>query len=71
GPSVIFMPQIEYKALDTLFINVGAQFFEGPIPMATGSDGKSHPITGGVQSLNVGGLFSGYDQVYVGFRYVP
>ncbi|MDB4989586.1 MAG: hypothetical protein JWN04_4764 [Myxococcaceae bacterium] len=71
GPSVIFMPQIEYKALDTLFINVGAQFFEGPIPMATGSDGKSDPISGGVQSLNVGGLFCGYDQVYVGFRYVP
>ncbi|MDB4974628.1 MAG: hypothetical protein JWN48_2969 [Myxococcaceae bacterium] len=66
GPSLIFMPQVEYHLLDPLYVSVGAQFFEGPIP----SYNKS-PITGGVQNLNVGGLFSGYDQVYVGFRWVP
>jgi hypothetical protein len=66
GPSLIFMPQVEYRVLDALYLNVGLQLFEGPTPMRNGK-----PIQGGAQSLNVGGLLSGYDQVYAGFRFVP
>lgn len=66
GPSLIFMPQVEYRVLDSLYLNVGLQLFEGPTEMRNGK-----PLQGGAQSLNVGGLLSGYDQVYAGFRFVP
>jgi hypothetical protein len=60
GPSLIVMPQIEWKATEGFYLNVGAQFFEGP-----------KPRIGGAQNVNVGGLLSGYDQVLMGFRYLP
>ncbi len=60
GPSWIVMPQIELKAMEGLYLNVAAQIFEGPTP-----------TPGGAQNINVGGLFSGYDQVLFGFRYLP
>jgi hypothetical protein len=64
GPSLIVMPQVEVKAMDGLYVNLGAQIFEGP--QRTPEQG-----TGGRQNVNVGGLFSGYDQVLIGFRYLP
>lgn len=60
GPSLILLPQIEVRTYDQLFLNVGAQFFEGPAPTLHGG-----------QDLNFGGLYSGYDQVFIGFRYNP
>ncbi|MET0340790.1 MAG: hypothetical protein ABW252_07295 [Polyangiales bacterium] len=59
GPSVILLPQIELRAYEQLYVNLGAQFYEGPAPTPHGGQ------------LNFGGLYSGYDQVFVGFRYNP
>ena len=63
GPSLIVMPQVEYRVLDVLYLAAGAQIFEGPSP--------TYHNVGGAQNLNIGGLFNGYDQAYFGFRYVP
>jgi hypothetical protein len=60
GPSLILMPQVELRATDELYLNIGASFYEGPAPTRHGG-----------QDLNFGGLYSGYDQVFVGFRYNP
>jgi hypothetical protein len=60
GPSLIWMPQIELRVLESFFVNVGGQIYEGP------NAGR-----GGRQDLTIGGLLNGYDQVFVGFRYVP
>ena len=61
GPSLIAMPLIEYRVTDSFYLNVAAQIFEGP----------NQQVLGGIQSVNAGGLYSGYDQVMMGFRYVP
>jgi len=61
GPSLIAMAQIECRVTDKLYLNVGAQIFEGP----------QQQILGGAQTVNAGGLYGGYDQVLLGFRYVP
>lgn len=61
GPSIIAMPQIEYRATDNFYMSVGAQIFEGP----------KQAVLGGAQNINAGTLYSGYDQVLLGFRYVP
>ena len=61
GPSLIAMPLIEYRVTDSFYLNVAAQIFEGP----------KQQVLGGAQSVNAGGLYSGYDQVLMGFRYVP
>jgi hypothetical protein len=60
GPSLILLPNIELRAREGLYFNVGAQIFEGPDPGFNGA-----------QNLNLGGLLSGYDQVYVGLRWLP
>jgi hypothetical protein len=60
GPSLILMPNIEVRAHEGLFFSLGAQFFEGPDPGFNGA-----------QNLNLGGLLSGYDQVYLGLRWLP
>ena len=60
GPSLILMPQLELRATDQLYVNIGAGFYEGPPPTRHGG-----------QDLNFGGLYSGYDQVFIGFRYNP
>jgi len=62
GPSLIAMPQIEYRMLDNFYVNLAAQFFEGR------NDGIKQ---GGAQNINAGALYSGYDQVLLGFRYTP
>jgi hypothetical protein len=61
GPSLVVMPQIEYRATDRFYMSVGAQIFEGP----------KQSVYGGAQNVNLGSLYSGYDQVLVGFRYLP
>jgi hypothetical protein len=60
GPSLILIPHVEVKARDNLFLDAGAQIFEGP-----------DPGVNGMQKLNVGGLLSGYDQVFLGIRWLP
>ncbi|MET0339403.1 MAG: hypothetical protein ABW252_00290 [Polyangiales bacterium] len=60
GPSLIFLPQVELRTYEHLFVNVGATFYEGPAPTPHGG-----------QDLNFGGLYSGYDMVFIGFRYNP
>ncbi|MET0287455.1 MAG: hypothetical protein ABW352_23415 [Polyangiales bacterium] len=60
GPSFVVMPQVELKAREGLYLSLGAQIFEGP-----------KPGQGGAQNVNLGGLFSGYDQFLLGFRYLP
>ena len=65
GPSLMFMPQLEFRAHDALYLTAGAQIFEGPNPT------YGPNMVGGAQKINIGGLFNGYDQAYVGFRYAP
>lgn len=60
GPSFIGMPQVDFKVKEGVYVNAGAQIFEGPDP---GLNAR--------QNLNIGGLMSGYDQVFVGFRWLP
>ena len=59
------MPQLEFRAHDALYLTAGAQIFEGPNPT------YGPNMVGGAQKINIGGLFNGYDQAYVGFRYAP
>ncbi len=60
GPSLILVPHIEVKAKEGFYLDAGAQIFEGP-----------NPGINGMQSMNIGGLLSGYDQVFLGFRWLP
>lgn len=60
GPSLIVIPHVEVKARDGLYIDAGAQIFEGP-----------NPGFNGMQHMNIGGMMSGYDQVFVGLRWLP
>ena len=59
GPSVISISQIELRVMQGFFVNIGAMIYEGP---------RGAPRT---PDLSLGGLLSGYDQVFVGFRYLP
>jgi hypothetical protein len=59
GPSMVGAGQIEVQINDELHLNMGVQAFEGPAPVPHGGQ------------VNIGGLFSGYDQAYFGFRYLP
>jgi len=63
GPSFIISPQFEMRIAEGLYANLGAQFFEGPNPGLV--PGKA------ASNLTVGGVFSGYDNVYLGFRWLP
>jgi hypothetical protein len=60
GPSIFVAPSVELRARDGLYVNVGAQVWEGPAPGFNGA-----------QNLNFGGLLSGYDQVFLGLRWLP
>jgi hypothetical protein len=65
GPSMIMVPRIELRAREGLFVDVGAQLYEGPAP------GYGPNNLAGAQNLNLGGLLSGYDQAFVGLRWLP
>lgn len=59
GPSIISISQIELRVVQGFFVNIGAMIYEGK---------RGDPRT---PDLSLGGLLSGYDQVFVGFRYLP
>lgn len=70
GPSFIITPQFEAEVTDGFFLNVGVQIYEGPTP--NNIDKKGRPIPNYVATnLTAGGVLSGYDNVYLGFRWVP
>jgi hypothetical protein len=69
GPSFLLTPQVEVKVIEGLWLNLGSQIYEGPTPNNF-KDGKfvyGHAAT----NLTLGGVLSGYDNVYLGFRWVP
>ncbi len=69
GPSVVIVPRVELRAREGVFVDVGAQLFEGPAPGYTNAMGKTSIV--GAQNTNLGGLLTGYDQVFVGLRWLP
>ncbi len=60
GPSLILVPHVEVKAREGLYIDAGAQIFEGPAPGFNG-----------MQYMSLGGLMNGYDQAFIGLRWLP
>jgi hypothetical protein len=76
GPSVAVVPHIELRAREGVFIDVGAQIYEGPTVGYPGTEmvgGQNVSVMRvvGAQNVNMGGLLSGYDQVFVGLRWLP
>lgn len=70
GPSLVVVPRIELRAREGLFVDVGAQLFEGPAPgYIDKMTNKTNVV--GAQNTNLGGLLTGYDQVFVGMRWLP
>jgi hypothetical protein len=67
GISIIAMPQLELRLGDGLFANLGVQIYEGPTP-GNMSLAPRQPFP---TNLTAGGVFSGYDQVTLGFRWLP
>jgi hypothetical protein len=65
GPSFIITPQIEFRLTDTFYLNIGAQFYEGPTPNNWKGSRKI------ATNLTPGGVLSGYDNVYLGFHWTP
>jgi hypothetical protein len=65
GPSFIITPQIEFQVVETFYLNIGAQFYEGPTPNNLNQPRRV------ATNLTLGGVLSGYDNVYVGFRWSP
>jgi hypothetical protein len=59
GPSMISASQIELRVREDLYLNIGLFVYEGTKPRPA------------AQALSVGGLYSGFDQAFVGFRYLP
>jgi hypothetical protein len=60
GPSFILIPHMEVKAREGLYLDCGVQMIEGP-----------DPGLNGMQKVNIGGLLSGYDNAFVGIRWLP
>lgn len=67
GPSFIITPQIEFRLTEGFYLNIGAQFFEGPSPNNLKPGSTRRVAT----NLTPGGALSGYDNVYLGFRWNP
>jgi hypothetical protein len=65
GPSYIITPQIEFRLHETFYLNIGAQFYEGPTPNNLTQARRT------ATNLTMGGVLSGYDNVYLGFRWLP
>lgn len=64
GPSSIITPQIELRAAEGFYVNVGAQFFGGAQEIRMNPGLAPYDIT-------FGGLLDRYDNVYLGFRWLP
>jgi hypothetical protein len=64
GPSAMLAPHVELRVLDGLYLNVGAQFYTAnqQIQMQPGLAPRN---------ITVGGLLDRYDNVYLGFRWLP
>jgi len=69
GPSVVFVPHVELRAREGLFVDVGAQIFEGQALGYRDATGTRNVI--GAQNTNLGGMLTGYDQAFVGVRWLP
>jgi hypothetical protein len=67
GPSYIITPQIEFQLSESFYLNIGAQFYEGPTPNNLAGRNRTRVAT----NLTPGGILSGYDNVYLGFRWTP
>lgn len=65
GPSFVITPQIEFQVVEGFYLNVGAQFYEGPTPNNLNQPRRT------ATNLTLGGVLSGYDNVYLGFRWSP
>lgn len=65
GPSLIVTPQVEVRVVDGFYLSLGAQIFEGPTPNNVGKTAVA------ATNLTPGGVFSGYDNAYLGFRWIP
>jgi hypothetical protein len=68
GPSIIAMPMVELKLDEGLWMNLGLQLYEGPQPGGIPNASASLPFP---THLTAGGVYSGYDQVTLGFRWLP
>jgi hypothetical protein len=64
GPSSMITPQIELRAAEGFYLNVGAQFYGGAQEIRMNPGFAPYDIT-------FGGLLDRYDNVYLGFRWLP
>lgn len=64
GPSALIAPHIELRVVEGFYLNVGAQFY---------TEGEPITIKPGQAPTNItfGGLLNHYDNVYLGFRWLP
>jgi hypothetical protein len=67
GPSYLVMPRVEWEAVKTLFLELGAVFVGGPTP----SNDAIRSLFAGTPHVSLGGLFHDVDQVFTGVRWVP
>jgi hypothetical protein len=71
GPSFVLTPQFEVEVIEGLYLNVGAQIYEGPTPNNYDPNIRGFVPGRTATNLTMGGVFSGYDNVYLGFRWIP
>jgi hypothetical protein len=64
GPSAMLAPHVELRVVEGFYLNVGAQFYtmNDPILMSPGFAPRN---------ITMGGLYDRYDNIYVGFRWLP
>jgi hypothetical protein len=70
GPTYLVMPRIEWEAVKTLYLELGAVFIGGRTPNWTAPAGAPNAFWGNA-NLSLGGLYSDADQVFTGVRWVP
>ncbi len=70
GPTYVVMPRVEWEAVKTLYLELGAMFIGGRTPNWTAPAGAPNAFLGN-PNLSIGGLYSDADQVFTGVRWVP
>lgn len=65
GPSYVIFPRIEWEAVHTLFLELGAAFVGGVAP-----PGGTN-FAANAQMVSLGWLYTDVDQVFVGVRWTP